>query len=393
MADAPPERPRAATSWLRRGFLLLLVVAALVAVRLTLFAPPPLSVRVARVARGVVEETVSNSRAGTVTARRRAKLSPEVGGMVVALPHREGARVRAGDVLLRIDDALYRARTELAERETAAASAQREAACLAAERARREQARVAPLARDGVVSSDLFDQVDSQARTSEAACRAAQAAEARAQAAVGLARAEMAKTVLRSPFDGVLAEVGIEVGEWTTPSPPVLPVPAVLDVIDAASVYVSAPMDEVDSARIRPGLPARVTVDSHPGRSFPAKVRRVAPFVLDRVEQNRTVEIEVDLADPRAAAELLPGTSADAEVVLSERASVLRIPSGALMEGGRVLVLERGRLRERPVRLGLRNWDFAEVAAGLGEGEEVVVSLDRPEVKAGARARVEGGSP
>jgi len=128
-------------------------------------------------------------------------------------------------------------------------------------------------------------------------------------------------------------------------------------------------------------------VDSQPGRHFAARVVEVAPYVLDRLEQNRTLEIELELDDASAAAALLPGTSADAEVILSARDDVLRVPTQALLEGGRVLVLEGERLVERSFQVGLRNWDLTEVAGGLSAGERVVTSLDRPEVKAGAHAR------
>ncbi len=113
----------------------------------------------------------------------------------------------------------------------------------------------------------------------------------------------------------------------------------------------------------------------------------VAPYVVDRLEQNRTVEIEIELDDAAVAASLLPGTSADAEVILSGKDGVLRVPTASLIEGGKVLVLEKGRLVERTLQLGLRNWDFTEVTGGLREGERVVVSLDRPEIRAGAKAR------
>jgi HlyD family secretion protein len=74
-------------------------------------------------------------------------------------------------------------------------------------------------------------------------------------------------------------------------------------------------------------------------------------------------------------------------VILSARDDVLRVPTQALLEGGRVLVLEGERLVERSFQVGLRNWDLTEVAGGLSAGERVVTSLDRPEVKAGAHAR------
>jgi HlyD family secretion protein len=286
-----------------------------------------------------------------------------------------------------VDDALQKARLALAEDESQASLAQRDQACLAAERAERERERTASLAEQGIVSTDLLDRVDSQARAAEAACRAAGAVAKRAASAVALAEAELEKTVLRAPFDGVVADVFIEEGEWTAPSPPALPIPPILDLIDMRNIYVSAPMDEVDSARIRQDQAARVTVDSHPGEEFPAHVVEVAPYVVDRLEQNRTVEIELELDDDAVAATLLPGTSADVEVILSSREGVLRVPTPALLEGGKVLLLEGGALVERSVDLGLRNWDFTEVNGGLATGARVVVSLDRPEVVAGAPAR------
>jgi HlyD family secretion protein len=115
----------------------------------------------------------------------------------------------------------------------------------------------------------------------------------------------------------------------------------------------------------------------------------VAPYVADQLEQNRTVEIELELDDVAVARTLLPGTSADAEVILSTREDVLRIPTSALLEGGKVLLLADDRLVERTLDLGLRNWDFTEVTGGLERSDRVVVSLDRPEVVAGARAREE----
>jgi HlyD family secretion protein len=148
-------------------------------------------------------------------------------------------------------------------------------------------------------------------------------------------------------------------------------------------------MDEVDSAVVHPGQAAKVTVDSHPGETFPGHVVRVAPYVVDIESQNRTVEIEVELDDPEVAAKLLPGTSADVEVILEVREDALRIPTSAILQGSRVLVPEDGELVEREIQTGLRNWDYVEVTGGLAEGELVVVSLDREEVKAGAKVRVE----
>jgi len=375
--------------WAIRIAVLAVLVAAAVALRLTVLAPEPVAVTVTAAERGRVEETVTNTRAGTVKARRRAKLSPEVGGLVVEIPHREGERVEAGAVLLRLEPRLPSAEAELAERDLRAAEARRHEACVAAEWAVRERGRLERLAEAGILSADQLDRAATEAETSAAACAAAGAVAARGRSAVAVARTRVEQTVLRAPFGGVIADLFVEIGEWITPAPPAVPVPPVLDLIDPSSIYLSAPMDEVDAGSLVPGLPARITVDSRPGEELAGRVVRVAPYVEDVEEQNRTVEIEAELADPGAAATLLPGTSADVEVILEVREGVLRIPTSALMEGGRVLVVEDGVLVERPVEVGLSNWDWTEVRSGLEEGEAVVTSLDRAGVEPGAEAVLE----
>ena len=123
-----------------------------------------------------------------------------------------------------------------------------------------------------------------------------------------------------------------------------------------------------------------------PGRSFDGRVRRIAPYVTAVEKQARTVEIEVDFIDPRAAGRLLVGYSADVEVILDRRNEVLRVPSSALLQGPRVLLLQDGRLVERAVQTGLANWELTEIVQGLNGGERVVTSLDRAGVVAGAAA-------
>lgn len=375
--------------WAIRIGVLLALVAIGVVLRLTLFAPDPVSVTVATVDRGAVEETVTNTRAGTIEARRRAKLSPEVGGLVVEIPHREGETVAAGDVLLRLQPRLQAAEAELAERDLRSAEARVRQACLAAERAGRERERLARLAEDGIVSADVLDQAETEAETSAAACTAARADADRGRSAVDLARTRMDQTVLRAPFAGVVADLSAELGEWITPAPTGVPVPPVLDLIDPASIFVSAPMDEVDAGALAPGLPARITVDSLPGRELAGTVTRVAPYVEDVEEQNRTVEIEARIEDEELSRRLLPGTSADVEVILQVRRDVVRIPTVALLEGTRVLVVEDGALAERRVETGLSNWNWTEVTDGLEPGDEVVTSLDHTGVEAGAPVEVE----
>lgn len=362
------------------------LVAAAVTLRLTVLAPRPVEVITATVERGVVEETVTNTRAGTVKVRLRAKLSPQMGGLVVELPHREGAIVEAGDLLLRLDDRAQRADHELALRDVGAAEARADEACLAAQLAEKELVRTVALHDRGIASDQNLDVLSTDRDRSRAGCVAARAAVERARATVAATRVQLEFTELRAPFSGTLAQVSTEVGEWITPAPPGVPIPPVIDLLDRASVYVSAPIDEVDAERVVTGQPARITVDSRPNTDFQARLARVAPYVMDDLEQNRTVEVEVEFADVDRARGVLPGTSADVEIILDHRDDVLRVPAAAVAEGGLVLVLADGTLEERTIETGLRNWQVVEVIAGLSEGDLVVTSRHSTDIRPGAKA-------
>jgi HlyD family secretion protein len=369
--------------WILAGVALVVVGVVL---RYTVFAPDVVEVRTSAVEKGLVEQTVTNTRAGTVRVRRRAELSPQIGGLVVNLPHREGDWVEAGEVLVQLDDSAQKAELLSARTTVEAAVAQADEACLAAELAEKELIRSENLHAKGIASDQNLDILRTDRDRTRAGCVAARAAIEQAAARVGSDDVQMAFTTLRAPFSGTIAELSTEVGEYITPSPPGLPIPPVIDLLDPASIYVSAPIDEVDAERIQVGQAVRVTVDSRPDAMIGATVERVAPYVLDVLEQNRTVEVEVKLDDPEAMRGVLPGTSADVEIILESREDTLRIPASAVAEGGGVLVLKDGVLDEETVEIGLRNWRFAEVLDGLSVGDRVVVVRNSPEIKAGAPA-------
>jgi HlyD family secretion protein len=376
--------------WARRILILFLVILIVTAVRLTVFRPQPVPVTVFRAAPGRVEETVTNSKAGTVKTRREASLSPEMGGRIEELPVKKGDRVHKGQLLLRIAAADLEAEATLQARSLDAIRAAEREACEHAAQSDREATRIARLAEERIVSTDLREKADTERQMAQASCEAAGARIRQAEAAVARAKVTLLKTELRAPFAGVVAEISADLGEWIMPSPPGLPMPAVLHLMDTDAIYVSAPLDEVDVGKVKVGLPVRVTMDAYAGRSFPGRVTRVAPYVVDVQQQSRTFEVEVELGDQAFARTLPPGISVDVEVVLDGRDGVLRIPAYALLEGSKVLVLREGNLLAVSVGVGLRNWEFAEVTQGLAPGDSVVVSLDRAEVKEGAKAVATG---
>ena len=111
----------------------------------------------------------------------------------------------------------------------------------------------------------------------------------------------------------------------------------------------------------------------------------------DYEKQARTVDVEVDFKNDADLGLLLAGYSADVEIVLSDKASVLRIPTEAVIGGTEVYVVDptAGLLQRREIETGLSNWDFTEVVEGLESGDLVVTSLDRDGVDEGALVVVE----
>ena len=361
------------------------IAAVAVAAVLWVGRPKPITVDTAGVARGKVDQTVTNTRAGTVKACQRAKLAPQMGGQIARLPVKKGDHVDKGQVLLELWNADLRADLSLAERDAASTRALRDEACISARVARRESDRLASLVERKLVSTELAERAAGQADGREAACRAAGEQIQVSQARIDAARARLERTMLRAPFAGTVAEINGEVGEFVTPSPVGIATPPAVDVVDSSCIYITAPIDEVDAPRVHEGMAARVTLDAFKDRSFKAHVRRVAPYVLELEKQARTVEVEAEI-DGRDDAVLLPGYSADLEVIIAERPDVLRVPTRALVEGNHVYVLEGGRIHSRTVETGIGNWEYTEVTKGLEPGDRVVVSIDREGLKDGAAA-------
>lgn len=374
--------------WARRLLVPAGIILIITVLRLTVFRAAPVPVTVYRVQEGRVEDTVVNSRAGTVNSRHRAQMSPGVAGLVQEIPVRKGEAVKQGQVLLRLDAGEFRAQVTLASRSLDAAKAAADEAALLADQAIRDHRRAEALAGQALLSNQALEEAGTRAETAEAFRRAARERVRQAEAALAAARATLDKTTMIAPFAGMVLDVTTEVGEWISPSPPGVFIPPVVDLIDPDSLFVNAPLDEADVARVRSGLPVRITLDAFRGRSFPGVITYVSSYVETRQEQNRTLTVEADFSERDLPRNILAGLSADVEVILDARESVLRLPTYALLEGRRVLVVRDRKLVAADVQTGLRNWEFTEISSGLTRGDLVVVSLDRPEVKAGARVSV-----
>jgi HlyD family secretion protein len=375
-----------------RRFLVVLILLAIIGGAFWwLSRPKPVQVVLTEVGRGKVESSVANTRAGSVEACQRTKLSPISGGRITYLGVKKGDRVKKGQVLLRLWNDDQQAQSGLAQTQVESARKRVGEVCAMADNAEREAARMSKLRARGFMSEGGEEKARYEAQSRRAACEAIRADVTQAQARVTVTRVEQGRTVLIAPFDGTVADIVGELGEYTTPSPPGVATPPAIDLIDDSCLYIEAPMDEVDAPKIRAGQPARVTLDALPGRVLPAHIKRVAPYVVAVEKQARTVDVEAVLDLPAAPGELLVGYSADLEVILDSHENVLRVPTSALLDSNKVLLYrpDTGKLEERTLKTGITNWEYAEVLDGLKAGDRIVTSLEREGVKAGALVKPE----
>lgn len=333
--------------------------------------PQPTPIRLAEVGRGDVLVSVVNTRAGTIKSCQRAGLSLPGGGVVEQIAVKAGDRVAKGELLLTLWSDDIRADLARAQAQQALGKTQREERCSEAAYYEREANRLATLLAKNLTSRTLAEQAQNLADTRRYSCQASRQQEQVDEALVAQVEARLSERRLLAPFAGVVAEVNSKLGEYMTPSPPGVAMPPVIDLIDDRCLYVSAPIDEVDAARLKVGQQARVLLDAMPGRDFAATVTRIAPYVKELEKQARTVEVEATLTALPTDVPLLIGYSADLEVEVTRATDVLRVAASSRADDGSVLRLEGDRLVRVVPRWGVENWNWIEVAEGLAIGDRL----------------------
>lgn len=303
---------------------------------------------------------------GTLEPARLASLRAEVGGAILAVAVEEGQPVRAGDLLVRLDDAVIRESARSAE---SAVRLAREQAGLA----ERNLARQERLAAAGAVS----DQAVEQARASRLG---ADAALADAEARLSAAQQTLGKTAVRAPFAGVVSARPVNLGDVVAPGA------ALVTVVDPASMQLAAAVPLEALASVRPGTRVDFAVPGYPGRLFTGTVDRVNPAV-----DPATRQVRVTATIPNPGGALVAGLFAEGRVAIRV-ATGLVVPFGALDLRGsmpRLTVLRDGRAVVLDARVGVRDasLELAEILEGLVAGDTVLVGSARG-IPAGTPVRV-----
>ena len=334
---------------MQRTTKIALVVAALVAAAAAVaWSQWPARVEIAPVTRGPAVEAVYAT--GTVEPTVMTPLAPRSAGRLAAIQVEEGARVRRGQVLARIEAAdLDQTVQEMSARE---------------QLARTQYERTRDLVAQKFVSPAELDRTRTELQA--------------AQAAVRRAQAQRDYNQLVAPADGIVLRRDGEPGQFVAAGQ------AVLTLACCAPLRVSAEVDEEDIARVLVGQKAMLRTDALPGRLFEGEVAEITPKG-DPV--SRSYRVRIRLADAPAvdAGPLRTGMTMDANLIVSRRESALLVPSRAL-KGSAVWVLEEGRVQRREVKKGVSGAERSEIVSGLAEGEMVVLS-PADTLRQGQRAR------
>ena len=341
------------------------------------------------ISKGDIRETIVAS--GEIQAMTKVNVGTSVMGEIKALHVKDGQDVKAGQLLVTIDQ--ERLKQGLIQAEAALDAQRKDASRLEAIQAKTRDTftRMESLFKQGLISDEDFRQAKLARDSAELSYQSAQANVHQGQANLASMRDALSKSVLVAPISGRVTGLKAEKGETAIPGMSNLPGAVLMVISDMSDLIAEIKVNESEVVRLRLGQPAQVTVESFPGKVFQGKVREIAT-AAEKIGQDANmykVKVALDMAAD-GIGQLRPGMSSRAVVLTSEAKQVQRVPlqsvlerEGTLEEAQKkgllspethsiVMVAKNGKATERTIRTGIANTQFYEVKDGLSEGEMVL---------------------
>lgn len=287
---------------------------------------------------------------GSLRSDESTMIRPELGGRLAAVHFREGEAVKAGELLVSLDDSI--ARAELAQ------------ARANLDLAEKSFQRTQLLFQRGASNAQAQDEAQSQQQA--------------ARASLALAQARLDKTQIRAPYDGVLGLRQVSVGDYLSAGQDLVN----LEVLDPLKVDFRIPQKAVSQVRL--GQAIELSLDAYPGERFKGTIIALNPR-LDEIGRSQAIRAQVDNQEQR----LKPGQFVKVSVILAERPQALLIPEEAVMPMGQLLFVNLvvdGKVERRQIRIGQRLRGKAEVVEGL-LGDETLISAGWQKVAPGREVR------
>ena len=340
--------------------------------------PGRVSVRtlIVREVGGSGSRTVLNA-SGYVTPRREATVSSKVTGKVVEVLVEEGMKVEAGQVLARLDDTNLRASFDLAQAQLASAKSALEETKVRLDEAERELRRTVDLAAKNIATESELDHARAEARSLKARLNQQQEEVTVAERQAALWRQQVDDTIIRAPFAGMVTTKNAQPGEMISPvsAGGGFTRTGICTIVDMGSLEVEVDVNENSINRVEPAQPAEATLDAYPEWKIPAKVIAIIP-TADRQKATVKVRVGFDQLDPRMLPEMSVKVAFRSRAGQAAPERKIAVPKTALKQAGGqdfLWVVQEGKARRRPVTVGERRENEAAIAAGLRDGEKIVV--------------------
>ena len=371
-----PIRRRRRRHWLVAGVLAL---AALLGGAAYVLQPRTLAVQATPIVTTyAAQQFVVLNASGYVVAQRKAAIASKATGRLEWLGVAEGSRVKAGEIIARIDNRDVVAQEQSAQASVRVARAAFDQAEAERRDARVQQARAEELFAKGFVSQASVDTAKWRTDRAVAGVANAEAAIAVAEANARNARIAVDFTQIRAPFDGVILSKSANVGDMVTPfSSATDSKGAVVTMADMSTLEVEADVAEASLAKIRVGQPCEITLDALPEMRFRGRISRMVPTV-DRAKATVMTKVRFDEIDPRVLPEMSAKVAFLAQEVTPEQEKpVTAVHPGALATrgGGTVVFLVRdGVAHEVPVGAGQKIGDLTTITGAVRAGDKAVLA-------------------
>ena len=382
--------------------------------------PKPVAVNVWEMKTLEINETVSGVATGFIEPVKRVFLQPEITARIKELKVRRGEQVKAGQTLVVLDDSDVKDHLRALDAAVPLFEARLKQARAHAAQLRQDHDRAKKIYDGGSLAGQQYEYAKMALDVASAESEAAESALRQAQVNREVAVASLRKTVIRAPFDGRVLDLSLEIGQlWgglavsslaggsapsvsgrsdvlgAAPGAPALisqaagpsSSPGQLEFVDDSRLFACLDIDENEFWKVKIGQPATLAIDALDKRKLRGTVAEIYPFISRALDQNRTARVKIRLADDLKA-EVLPGMSANVEILVSSRANVLAAPTAAILvrPNGKIAYrVAKGVLAETPVETGISNWEWSEITSGLKAGDRIAWPPETVQLKEGLR--------
>jgi HlyD family secretion protein len=323
---------------------------------------------------------------GKLVHEEEVKLTTEEIGRVTAIYVEEGAHVKAGQLVLQIDDQSRRAAVEQNEATVRMQEIAIQRQQLQLDNLRTQWERMSSLHERKLIDEDSFTTATNNLEIAEVDLRSSRESLSQARAQLDQQKDRLAKTRVYSPIDGTVTTLDIKVGETAISSSTNIPGSSLMTIANPASIHTEVNVDEADIANVAVGQRVRVFAIAYPDEPVEGIVDSIAVTAkVAEGQQGQSFAVKVKFVDASKIT-LRPGMTCRAEIFTATKQDALSVPIQAILvdedlTDGRterhVFVARDGRAVKTPVEVGLSDDTYQEITSGIVAGDDVIVGPDR----------------